>query len=456
MSVLLPVKVNFDTIESPKFRCLQTLFLLGVCLVIYVWALLNGEAQTCGKVASVLLIFTSAWLVFRTLVQKNTLLMMVFLFMMLYTFPAKVFFFNQIPFAAHYPYLTYNTALSTTLLFALSLILVNGFIRVNKPSMHSPLKFVDNDLLFLALVALGLVITVVGVKGESLLSGEAYGVAEKESSSLNEYGLIIFMFAYRYTGGKRLNLWVLTLLLLFYSAKNLLLGGRIEVLMLFLLLFTLRFQYTFSFKKVMLLFVVGAWAMTAFATVRSNPLLVLEGDVWSIINPFSSTASVRTYQGGNEGDVYWASERMLVLMDKDMLDTPTRVSAGSKYFLSVFFPVSLLGEEAYMARYKVDVISSGGGGLAPIYFYVFGGLLGVFLFSFFVAKIFSKTDFRGSAAVNVYVVLLVMTIPRWFAYYPLHLIKFCVWGVLVFYIVESVNFTMKKRLNLPLNKIGQE
>lgn len=436
--------VNLNYIDSYSFRLIQFVISSILILVLYFCGELEYKLEVCGKVASILLLLSVFSIFLRALLSKNTLLMLVVMFMMLYALPSKVLFFDQIPFSAHNRVLSYKTALNTTLLLSIFFITINiGLSKINKPIQK--LAFVNNDLLFFLFIIIGVVIPMFALKGQSLLSGIAYGIGEKEASSLNEYVLIIYLLAYKYSGNKKCNLAMLYIVLIFYSFKNLLYGGRIEVVMLFFMMFALKFQYSFSFKKVMSLFIIGAWLMSCFANIRSNPTIILDGDIIAVINPFhSSVADIREYQGGNEGDVLWASERMLVLIQSNELTYLDRLESFGKFILSPFISTNLLGETANLSKFKSNIVSTGGGGLAPIFFYAFGGLFGVICLAYFIAYLFNKLSYQVSEFMYIYLILFITTLPRWFAYYPLHLIKYCIWGTICFVLFKSISFTIRK------------
>lgn len=376
--------------------------------------------------------------------MKNTLLMVFFAFIMLYTIPAKIFFFDGILFSAHNQRFTYETAAKTTLIFAFFLLLLNVFVKISPPLKTNILKFRNNDLIFIFLLLASFFFTLTAVKGESLLSGAAYGSVEKQTSSLNEYILIIFLIAYIFSGGKKYNLYALYGVIYFYAAKNMLLGGRIEVVMLLLMFFAIKFQYKISFSKTIVFFIIGVWFMSMFSNIRSNPTSLIQGDILAIVNPFGESKSQLSYQVSNEGDVYWASERLLVMMKQGELPLEDRARAGFNYFLSVFIPTDILGPTGNLAVYKKEKFSTGGGGLAPLFFYSFLGFIGVSVFAYFIAMVITGINKNGSSLEYIYIVLLVTTVPRWFAYYPIHCVKFCIWGVLIYWIILSVDYTMKK------------
>lgn len=440
------------TFESSRFRYLFSFFLGAIWLFLYLQIEI-GYVESVGYISSVLLLTTAFWLVLRAFFAKNTLLLLVFSFVFLYAIPTKLYFFDKILLSMHNKNFTDETVSQVTLIFALFLIVINAFLKISVPPRKVIVKYKNNAIVFWIIIILSIIFIVIGKSGESLLSGYAYGQAEQSSSSLNEYVLILFLFAYIYSGGHKINLNIICVLAFVYALKNILYGGRIEIVMLALMFFTLHLQYVISFKKAVLFFIVGIWIMQTLGTIRGNPQLLIEGDIVSILNPFVGDNTARVYQNSNEGDVYWASERMFLLMKDGELNAVDRVESATCFALSVFAPMSLLPEVTNLSNYKMDVRTTGGGGLAPVFFYVFGGLVGVVLLGVFVALQLNSLENKNSMVRFVYVTLLVTTLPRWFAYYPIHLIKFCLWGVLGYILVISLDYTIKKYLNRTLHSV---
>lgn len=431
--------------ESLRFRTVLSFLLGSIWLFLYLQLELE-YVESIGYLSSALLMTTSFWLVLRAFFAKNTLLMLVFSFIFLYTIPAKLYFFDRILLSMHNRSFTDETVAQVTLIFALFLIVINAFLKISETASKRTVIYRSNTIVFWIIIVFSIIFIVIGKSGESLLSGYAYGQAEQSASSLNEYVLILFVFAYIYSAGHKVKLNIFYALAVVYALKNTLYGGRIEIVMLALLFFVLHLQYIISFKKAVLFFVIGIWIMQVLGTIRGNPQLLIEGDVISILNPFNGDNTIKIYQNSNEGDVYWASERMFLLMKNGVLSTVNRVESMTCFILSVFAPMSLLPEVANLSTYKMDIMTTGGGGLAPIYFYVFGGLVGVISLGVFIALQLNSLQNKHSMMRFVYVTLLITTLPRWFAYYPIHLIKFCLWGVVGYLLITSFDYVIKKSL----------
>ena len=166
--------------------------------------------------------------------------------------------------------------------------------------------------------------------------------------------------------------------------------------------------------------------MNVIGNLRNNPMAFLEGEA-SIFDFLKFDVSNKLYQGTNEGDVFWASERILLLIDKGHLDFINRLKATIDLFFSPF-----VSDPMVLSTYGLNIENSGGGGLAPIFFYAFLGLFGVVLFSYFISQVLNGLNKNVSQAFNFYIILLIATTPRWFVYYPIFIVKFCLIGFILF------------------------
>lgn len=426
--------------ESKQKKIVFLFFSASIWLYLYLSSQISCM-QYIGHMATFLLMTQSLFLILRSFIARNILFVIFFGFIFLYTLPPKLFFFDEIFLSAHNQYYTYSTVTHTTLIFALFLIIVNVYIKIPPLWKMKRIEFKNNSLVFTLIYVAAFIIVLTSKRTGSLYDGSADVV---ELSVLNEYVIILFLILYIYSANKFYNLLLLSILYTLYAVFALLNGGRIEVVLLLLLLLNVRFQYTISFNKIFLFFILGVWVMSMLGTLRQNPQLLLSGNITNVINPFAGKDYRMNSQNSNEGDVYWASERMLLLINKGELSVSDRIEAGISYFLSAFVPVSWLSPLANLPDYKRNIEPSGGGGLAPIYFYVMFGWLGVLLGGYFVAQMLNSLSKNISEIKLFYIILMITMLARWFAYNPIQLVKLCVWGTILYYFIKNLDYTIKK------------
>lgn len=432
-------------LENKKARLYTTVILGSVWLFLLIISKMEFFKWE-GYLTTFFLIGIGALLLLRSALRKNVLYLIFFAFIFLYTLPPKSFFLDGIFLSAHNRTYTYEMVSQVNLIFSLFLIGIYASISIPLTSQTKVLKVKRNIPVFILMTLIGMFCIIKGKSGESILNMNAVYGSNTETSSLNEYALIFFLFMYIYGGNRKFTRLILGGMLAFYVLKNLLLGGRIETIMVILLYIALELQYKISFKKMLLLLVLGAWGMSMFSTLRSNPMIIFGNEWYQIFNPFGTKEYYLNSLNNNEGDVFWAGERMLHLMKDQELLLSDRITAFSNYLLSSVVPNSMLSPLANLTNYKIHVYTTGGGGLAPVFFYVFLSYPGTLLLGIFCGVIMNLNKRDIPYWKQIYLILFLITVPRWFAYYPIHLIKFCVWGVLLYIFIESLNFTFNKYL----------
>lgn len=430
---------------SEKWCEKRTFKFLFFYLGIISWAILFIALQSksnlplIGKLSTIHLFIMIIGLIFRSFKAHNSLYTIFFAFIAMYTNPARLYFFNGIYFSVHHQEYTYYTAAYTTLIFSLFLLVINLFLIVPKEGGQI-LNFRKNDCLFWGLYIVACFIVCVFRR-----TGNVYAGDSNEMSSLNEYVIILFLICYIFSNEEKIKLYFLYLLYALYAFFAIIQGGRIELVLLFFLLLTTVLQRKYSFKFLISVFLSGILVMNVVGKIRHNPLILLDGDVLSIISPFRDAS--KSVQASNEGDVYWASERLLCLMEDGELTLSDRVESAFFYIISPLFPTSYLPETANLSSYKKDILTTGGGNLAPVYFFSMYGFIGVIFLAYIVSYMLNSFLKRKSNILRVYAILMIVTLPRWFAYNPIQLVKLCLWGVICYYLVICVDYTMKKYIN---------
>lgn len=412
------------------------------CTGCFVWlllfvALLNvTDLLLVGQMATVHLSIMATLLLVRSFCARNPLYLIFFSFIALYVLPAKLFFFDGLYFSAYHQTFSYYTAGYTTLIFSLFLLFVNLFLIIPQGTTKQ-IRFRKNNCIFWLLYIIAFIIVCMCRRKGNMYGGEDGGL-----STLNEYVIILFLICFIYSSNEKLKNRALYFLYALYAFFAIITGGRIELVLLFFLLLATVLQYKFSFKFLFLCFLFGVWGMTLFGKIRHDPAILLQQDIISII--FDNRAVDLGMQTSNEGDVYWASERLLCLIEDGNLNFISRVEAAVCYFLSPLAPSSYFPETANLSAYRKDLMDTGGGNLAPVNFFVMFGFLGTVFLGYFVSRMLNMLSKDNCNLPKIYILLMVITVSRWFAYNPIQLVKLCVWGIVCYYLVISVDYTVKK------------
>lgn len=417
--------------------CFVFLFFLSL------YAGICGYNEILGKLGALLCVCSGALLIIKAYKAKNTLFITIFVFMFLYTWPLKLLFYDGLYLSGHHLEYSFNTAFWTTIILAFFLLLLNRYVRI--PFYCSTFNNLAhrNSLIFYFIFFVSLAIVIFFRPVGNVYMGDE----DTSSSSLYEYNLILFFILYLYADSKRKRILFIMLGILFtyFTVTS---GGRVAIIMFSLLLMVVHYQKRINYKFYFISLIFVIWALNIFEKVRSNPTVLLEENIFELVNPFNENKS--GYQHSNFGDVVWASERLLILSEEGKLPLSERLYSFLYFCLSPFFSTSSLPELANLTTYKRDFLSSGGGSLAPVIFYMYGGVLGVFLFARFVAKCLNRLFIVKDNFASYYSILMVVTLPRWFAYHPIQLIKFCIIGAIVIWLTMRYD-KMYKRHRLKTN-----
>ena len=417
-----------------RFYCLLLFFSLWLYLSLSGYTYINGILLFC------LLTITNILLVVRSARQNNKLFFVVFSYSFFYVYVLRYSFIYQIPIAVYVDFISLEYAYESTLAFALFLIILFGFIRIERNTNIKTFRPKSSPLIFYLCYILSLVAAVKGKSGESILNAGAYMGGEVSTSSLNEYFFIFFVSAFYYCGICNFHKRLLYLLAFFYCAKNLLFGGRIETAMMGFCLLVLVFQYKYKIKT----FVVGIislfFLMTIWGNIRQNPTGFLAGDWGELLFSQNDVYMIVS----QEGDVNYGSFRMVGLVEEGILSIEERLKALGYFFISIFIPYSKLPLSANLSAYLQSSYPSGGGGLISGYFYVYLSYFGVVLIAIWIARVLSKVaKSHENSIIYIYAIYVITTYPRWFAYNPIVLFKLTFWGVvftsLINYLYHHLN-----------------
>lgn len=440
----MSITINKQILESPKVKLILTILYLGV------WSLLMTltdvvDYRFLGKASSIMLISVFLLLIIRSLLAKNIVLLVLSIFFFLYTLPPWELFFNGIYVSYHqiqYGF-DYLATFQTCMIFSLFGFFLFYTIKILPQSKFKKIPNSSNDLLFYSMYIFTALLSLYNLATtQSIFSGSGYGSEDVTNhTALGEYILLIVLNLFIFAYNRKFKRMLIDVLLVIITIQTILIGGRITMVMMLLLALFVHYQYVISYKKLTCFFVLALLALTTFARIRANPLMLFSSNWYEIIFPFisentSATAALRS----NEGDVFWASERIIRIINEGILTFSERVSVFVEFLGSiVFIPVG----ENPMSSYRTNLYSTGGGGLLPIYSYVFASYPGVIAVGIFIGKIFNKL-YSDNLIWFIYATVVLMTTPRWFAYYPIQLFKMAVYGVIIYLIVRSVNYSMKK------------
>ena len=396
--------------------------------------------EVIGKMLSVYGLLSVLYPFVQSLRTKDYHITIVFVFMMSYLFVP----FNYFWLGLQINYYNACTNLTTVYLVLQILCLFHSILLFNlKLSKGKEIKrklLLESDgIIFTVLAIISFVLITFGSTGKTIFEAGGYVEAKelKTSSSFFAYSVIPISLSLIYANTK-LKKNLAYGLAAYFCLKDLAFGGRVDSLELLLLMFMIRFQYLWSLKKILLGAAVGALFFLAWGALRSDVNI----GFWNALAnqlPFLDGSGEKVYfQSGNAAEVYYSSARIIYMIENGILTWDMRIQSFIYFLLSSIVPYSALPDLANLSTYKQDIYWSGGGGLGPVFFYAFGGWIGVIVFSLFVSYCMNLYTKNISRCVFYYVILLFSTTPRWYAYYPIQIIKFCVVGCLLYYFLRKL------------------
>lgn len=327
---------------------------------------------------------------------------------------------------------TPNTRFHTCLYLLIFLSSMSFLINPNKEKQYVPQPR-KNKFGYILCLLLAFVFIATGRTGQTIMDtgGYAESFANRESNGLFGYSLIPLSISLLYADTKK-KLRAVYLLCLIFIFKDFLYGGRIDSIMLVIIVFLYKFQRKVTAFQFVGLVVIAYIVVFALGEFRSDTSISILGTVESTVNDVDSHSS-------HAGNVYYASMRILYLIDSNILTTDMRLTSFILYLLSIVIPYSMLPPLANLSSFMMDFYDTGGGGLAPIFYFAFLGIAGVICAGLLHGYIIKTWFNKKSYVFYYYGLLFVATTPRWYAYYPIHPFKFCVYGALFFYVLNFIN-----------------
>jgi len=394
------------------------------------------------------LLLSTSWtniiLLYKSRNQKSFFIMFFFWFTyLLYTYP-YFFFGTQISVYKIYQN-DYNFTL-TLIIHSIFLIFFNLFFKtvtfVKDPKLKIRIK--DNYLFFLGSILIMLFIVIFGKAGESIFSSGGYG-KNSTNNFLNlaiyEYFYIFFLLALKYSKLKKNRLIIIFIISFFYIMKNLAFGGRIESLQLLLLIFLLFISFKISNKLFYFGAIIGYYIFDIFGRIRGNPYIIFED--LGFLNPFNFNKTIII---NNQTDVFYNSTAFIGLVNDNLFDISFRLKSFIYFVIGLFAPSKYIPQEYTLWKAGINLgVNYGGGGLVSSIIYTWLGVFGVILIAYFFAKVFNNFNKSKNEYINIYIIMLLTTFPRWFAYSPITAFKLSVYSVIIFWIVDKLEEIFSKK-----------
>lgn len=401
----------------------------------WVWLYFEQPSPLCGIILGYSWVALCLWQCVQSYRRGMIWLMIIWLFMLMYCFePIKYFQFgDKISYRSQSrnDFTVYAVALYGylfNLVFAMAVTYKTRKITLARQTRPVNAPF----YLWAPCLAVAVVFMIFGKTGETILETGGYGQGGAEKSSMFGYAVIPFTVALIYSGTPKRRMTTFVLAALFVL-KDLLYGGRVDSVILCLCFYVVYFQYKIKPKQMLYLLFAAIVLNQTFEMVR--------GDIYgrSIDEALLSSASGFSLSSGNTQEVYYASMRVYYMIQTGFLDAADRAESFVSFLASSVMPYSKLPEIANLSAYAKGRFNTGGGGLISAFLYAWGGIPLIIASAWLLATAFVRF-MRGSKGsyLPMYITFAIATVPRWYAYYPIQLIKFCVIGMLFYILMETI------------------
>ncbi len=423
---------------------LKVLALIGIFIYLYI----PIENIYQGKVALSILLFVSVLLIYRA--RKFKPLSIMFFYWFTYSFVLIDYYWNGVDISGGYNHfdqiILYNETLRVHLLFVLCVYFL--FPDIKFPIyLKDRINGLNNNFFFYLTLLFMMFILLFGTSGQNIWSSGGYGKFDPENlggTSIFEYFVVLVPLLFLFSTKNKFQRYVFWMVIFLYCFKSLGLGYRNQIIQVCLVCFCLLDNPRIKYRHIFLASIIPVYLLLIFGAIRQNPLVLLSNDINDILFlPFEDIFNAL----GNQSDVYYSTVRMYGFLDIGIIDDVQRYLAAFYNFFALFVPYSYLPELANLAAYKKDQYGAGGGGLISMYWFVFGGYFGVFTIAAYIAFIFRKLITSHNIFFIIYMILVLSTYLRWFAYNQISLFKICSYGVF-FYLILLLLRNVVKTVNL--------
>jgi len=271
---------------------------------------------------------------------------------------------------------------------------------------------------------------------------------EVRITPIYEYASILFILLYRYTARSRRGTMFFTLLLIAFALQDLYYGGRVTTLRL-ITLYALTIYYPKLTKaKIVFFSVLGIVLMTLVGSYRSAYFIAV-GDVTKVVGSLlrsffvNDTATFAYY--ASAAIVYASQNVPFSLRLRSLLEFTCSIFTGSRSFYTA----------DNLSKFSANFASHYGGSFVFSYPYFWFGFPGVIAFSILIVFMINAFD-RHDKVLSSYLYIIVITsLPRWYLYGPLVLMRGIFIGSLALSFVILVESVVKRKGSKQMQRAGK-
>lgn len=318
----------------------------------------------------------------------------------------------------------YGITIKILLLF---ISILSVFYNAKKTELEAfVINHKNNALIYYSLLAVLLYIFLFGVKRGN------YSSYEVSVTPLYEYSTLLFLICYYTSGGIKLRKYIIVVFCLLFIIQDFYYGGRITSMQLIILLLMTIFLKRLKLKLVIMGAIVGI-VLNSFVDVyrqnyslKSTYLLDIIASLFN--NYFVFNTPVFAFYSSS---THVATSQIIGFHDKAI--------SLLQFIISIFIGSSKnMGNVTYYSKQHFFNI---GGGFLPSHFYFWLSWSGVIIAAIIMVLIFNAVGKGKSDFWRLATVCLIYSLPRWYLYTPLSLIRpillLCIL-YLIYFIVNQI------------------
>lgn len=228
---------------------------------------------------------------------------------------------------------------------------------------------------------------------------------------------------------------------LIFSIYILLLGSRVPALFLIFVVLILnkKFLYKIKNNKGIIMILFGILVMKLVEKTRN-----INGNIFERIQIILSKETANTIIS-NEADVIYSATALIGLIKLGKFDINHTIKTCIYYLLD-FFRIQISKEKMYIPSQVLRQTLIGGGGLINSQLYFFGREILIVIGAIFIGKciknlflIEKRKDWK-----NIYSLILLITVFRWYAYGITPLYKMSLYAVTYYFINKIIFYVIKR------------
>ena len=428
--------------SKPRFKqflgysSLINVLLSASCLLIFINNIIFREFnERINSVSAWLLIIISLYFVYKC--RHNILLFVVSIFMFysnysiavgIYLYPNRpVVLYHQITDVSIYGI---GITLVLTFMWILVMLMPRNINRLNIA------QGTTNRFIVICLCSALMLIFIYGYnQTASLIRGA--------SSPIYEYSVILFILGFYYSGDNSYLQTLMKVFVILFAFQSFFHGTRIEGLIFLLALLCYYYGGKLTYKQLIPYAVVVTFLMVFIGIFRANAS-------WSI-DSISYVLSVMRDNLFVFDTATWAYFPSLGMIEvRNLIPQSESIRLFGNFVLSIIFGSSV--PDSNVVQYVKQYYYHSNGGWLQMFFYFWFGWSGLFIIAglivFYLRVIINQPSKGYRYLLAIYIV---STVPRWYLYTPLHLLR----GVLLFsiaflglFLINRIEIHRRKPLRL--------